>query len=272
MRRRTTRVTTLALAVLAGVVATGALGASGPIGIGRMMVLPNIVIAGSAGNELTFTFLADSSSLRGQTIVDVPRGWTAPQRANPSAPGFVEVKPGGCDPSTRIVALRVRRLTIATSCGRRRSYQLLYHNATAPTITSDGYIFLAQTRSRAAGRKAKYRPLGRRKQPIVKVRGGPAAGLYVGAPGVVVAGTAFGLTVRAIDAYGNNAYPYLAAVSFASSDPAATLSGPYTFVPTDAAQHVFEGTVLRTPGTQVITVTDPNGLTGRSASITVVPG
>ncbi len=269
MRKRTTRVTTLALA---GVVAAGASGAGGTIGIGRMMVLPNTVTAGSTGNELTFTFLADSSSLRGQTIVDVPRGWSAPQRANPPAPGFVEVKAGGCDASTRIVSIRSRRLTIATSCGRRRSYQLLYHNATAPTITSDGYIFLAQTRSSAAGRKAKYRPLGRRKQPIVKVRGGPAAALYVGAPGVGVAGTAFGLTVRAIDVYGNNAYPYLATVSFASSDPAATLSGPYTFVPTDAAQHVFEGTILRTPGAQVITATDSNGLTGQSAPITVVAG
>jgi hypothetical protein len=271
VRKGTTRVTTLALAVLAGVVTAGASGAAGPIGIGRMMVLPDTVTAGSTGNELTFTFLADSSSLRGQTIVDVPRGWSGPQRANPSAAGFVEVKPGGCASATRIAAVRGRRVTIATSCGRRQSYQLLYHHATAPTITSDGYIFLAQTRSSAAGRKAKYRPLGRRKQPIVKVRGGAAAGLFVGAPGVVVAGTAFGLTVRAIDAYGNNAYPYLATVSVASSDPAATLSGPYAFVPTDAAQHVFEGTVLRTAGAQSITVTDSNGLIGQSAPVTVVP-
>ena len=219
MRKRTTRIATLALAALAGALAAGASGAGGPIGIGRMMVLPNTVTAGSTGNELTFTFLADSSALRGQTIVDVPRGWSAPQRANPSAPGFVEVKPGGCEASTRIVAIRARRVTIATSCGRRRSYQLLYHHATAPTISSDGYIFLAQTRSAAAGRKAKYRALGRRKQPIVKVRGGPAAAFYVGPPSVAIAGSAFGLTLRAIDAYGNNAYPYLATVSFGSSDP-----------------------------------------------------
>ena len=237
-----------------------------------MMVLPDTVIAGTTGNELTFTFLADSSSLRGQTIVDVPRGWTAPQRANPSAAGYVEVKAGACDPSTRLVSVRARRLTIATSCRRRKTYQLLYHDATAPTIATDGYIFLAQTRSAAAGRKAKYRPLGRLKQPIVKVRGGPAAALYVGPPAVVIAGTAFGVTVRAIDVYGNNAYPYAGTVSLGSSDPAATLPGPYAYTQPDAAQHVFEGTILRTPGAQLITASDSNGLSGQSSPVTVVGG
>jgi hypothetical protein len=271
MKKKTTRAIALALAALTGVLASGALGAASPNGIGRMSVTPDTATAGSTDNELIFTFLADRSSLRGQTIVDVPRGWTPPQRSNPSGPGYVEVKPGTCDGSTRITSVAGRRVTIATSCRRGRNYQLFYHRATAPTISADGYIFLAQTRSAAAGRKAKYRPLGQPKQPKVKVRGGPPVALFVGATSVATSGTAFGVTVRALDTYGNNAYPYGATVQLSSSDPAATLPGPYAYVQADAGQHVFTGTILRTPGTQSITATDSNGLTGQSAPITVYP-
>jgi len=268
--RTTTRALTLALAALAGILAAGALGASGPNGIGRMTVAPNIATAGSVDNELTFTFIADRSSLRGQTIVDVPRGWTPPQRTDPSAPGYVELKPVRCARSTRITSVAGRRVTITTVCGRRQSYQVLYHRTTVPTIAADGYIFLTQTRSAAAGRKAKFRPLGQQKQPVVKVRGGPPVALFVGATSVATVGTPFGVTVRALDAYGNNANPYSATVGLSSSDPSATLAGPYAYLPADAAQHVFAGTILRTPGTQSITATDSNGLTGQSAPILVV--
>jgi hypothetical protein len=269
MRSRQTAL--LALAAVVAAVAAGGSGAAGSqIGIGRMSVSPNVVSAGTT-NDFTFTFLADRSPLRGTTIVDFPRSWTAPQRGNPSAPGYLELKVGSCGLSTRIASLRTRRLTVATSCGLRKSYQLVYHAATAPTISADGYIFLAQTRSAAAGRKAKYRPLGRRKQPIVKVRGAAPVSLFVGSSSVVTAGVPFGVTVRALDAYGNNAYPYTATVSLATTDPQGSLPGAYAYAQTDGAQHVFTPTILRTPGTQVITATDSNGLTGQSAPITVIP-
>src|SRR5215210_560923 len=119
MLKTRNRAITLALAAAAGVLAAGALGAGGATGVGRMSVAPNTAIAGSTGNELTFTFVADSSSLRGQTIVDVPRGWSPPQRSDSSGPGYVEVKPGGCAGS-RIAAIAGRRVTIATSCRRRQ--------------------------------------------------------------------------------------------------------------------------------------------------------
>jgi hypothetical protein len=258
--------------VLAGALPVAALAFSGaaPNGIGRMTVAPTTLIAGTTGNEVTFTFIADRSPLRGQTVIEFPRGWSPPQRGNPSSPGYVEVKPGACDPSTRIVAVKTRRVTIATSCKLRRSYQLLYHKVTAPLLSADGYIFLVKTRS-AKGRNAKLRPLGRLKQPVIKVRGAPPAALFVGAPSVVTAGTAFGITVRANDAYGNNAYPYLATVTLASTDSAATIPAPYAYVPTDVAQHVFAGAVLRTPGTQRITASDSIGLSSQSGPITVVP-
>jgi hypothetical protein len=253
---------TLVLAGLFGGIAS----AAGPTGIGRMVVNPTTLTAGSTGNELTFTFTANRS-LTGRTIVDFPRGWTLPQRRDTTAPGNIELKRGTCGGSTRIVSLKARRLTIATACKRGHSYQLLFHKATVPTMAADGYIFLTQTK--ASGAKAKFRPLARSGQPVVKVKGAPATGLDMTLTSVATAGTAFSVTVRAVDSWANNAFPYGATVTLTSSDPAATLPGPYAYKPSDIAQHVFTGVVLRTPGTQTITATDSNGLKLQSPPITV---
>ncbi len=136
-----------------------------------------------------------------------------------------------------------------------------------PTIAADGYIFLTQTR--ASGRKAKFRPLARSGQPVVKVKGGPATGLDLTLTNVTTVGTPFSVTVRAVDPYSNNAFPYGGTVTLTSTDPAATLPGPYAYQPSDVAQRTFTGVVLRTPGTQTITATDASGLTRQSPPITV---
>lgn len=267
-----TRVSLVVLAVLGSALAAAAAGASSPRGIGRMGATPNILYAGSSGNQLTFTYTADSSSLRGQTLVEFPRGWTAPQRRNASGPGYVELRAGQCAASTKILSVGVRKVTIATTCKRHQSYQLVYSNVTAPQLTADGYVFLALTRSAAGGRKAKFRALLPGKQPVVKVKGGPPVGLFVQSTSVATTGTAFSITVRAVDAYGNNAYPYLGTVQLTSSDPAATMPAGYSYAATDAAQHTFPGAVLRTVGMQTITATDPTtGLTGTTPPIQVVP-
>jgi hypothetical protein len=254
---------TLVLIALVGGIASAA---GPPAGIGRMIVTPATLPAGSTGNDLTFTFTA-TRSLTGQTIVDVPRGWTPFQRRSASGAGYIELKRGTCGGSTRIAALVRRRLTIATNCKRGHGYELLYHKATVPTIAADGYIFLTQTRS--TGRKARYRPLARDVQPVVKVKGAAATGLDMTLTDVTTAGAAFNATVRAVDPWSNNAFPYAGTVTLTSTDPAATLPGPYAYQPTDLAQHVFTGIVLRTPGVQRIIATDSNGLTRQSPPITV---
>jgi hypothetical protein len=223
-----TRLSVVGLVVLGCALAATASGAGRANGIGRMTVAPTVLYAGSNGNELTFTFKADSSSLRGQTLVLFPRGWSPPQRRNAAAPGYVEV-------------------------------------------TADGYVFLSSTRSLAAGKKTKFRPLLPGKQPVVKVRGGSPARLIVQTTSVATTGTAFSVTVRALDGWGNNAYPYLATVQLSSSDLNATVPGPYAYVPTDVAQHTFTGIVLRTPGIQTIAATDSSGMTASSPPIQVVP-
>ena len=268
--RTTTGAFAIALAVLLGALAGGVAGAPVPVGSGKMRVSPNAVSAGST-NDFTFTFSADRSALKGTTTVDFVPGWTPPQRSDQAAPGYLEFQRGTCASSTKLVSLKARRLTIATSCKRGQSYTVVYHKATAPTTAADGYIFLTRTRQAAAGKKAKLLALGLKKQPIVKVRGGPVVGLAMTVTTIATAGVDFGVTIRGVDVYGNNGYAYSASASLRSSDPAASVPGPYTFMTGDGAQHTFAGMVLRTSGTQTITATSSDGLKVTSPPITVSP-
>lgn len=257
-------------ALLAVLVLAGSSGAAGRVGVGKMTVSPNRVTAGSTGNELVFTYLADSAPLSGQMLVDVPRGWTPPQITNPSGNGYLELQPTGCGSATRITGISDRRrVAIAVQCPRRHLFRLLYHHASAPLISADGYIFLTQTRHARASKKVLFRPLGPRKQPVVRVRGGPAARLFMTVTSIATVGVPFAATVRAIDRFGNNAADYAGTITLTSTDPAATLPVPYPYGPKDTAQHTFTGVTLRTPGTQRITARDSSGLTVVSGPITV---
>jgi hypothetical protein len=257
---------TIGLALVLAAVVAGIASAAAPEGGARMTVTPTTLIAGTTGNELSFNFTA-SRTLKGTTIVDVPRGWTAPQKRSATGAGYFELKRGTCGGTTRITSIVRRRLTIATNCKRGHGYQLLFHKVSVPTIAADGYIFLTQTRTSV--RKAKWQPLARDAQPVVKLKGAAATGIDMTLTSVTTAGTAFSATVRAVDPWFNNAYPYSGTITLTSSDPAATLPGPYAYQPADLAQHAFTGIVLRTPGMQTITATDSNGLTKQSPPILV---
>jgi hypothetical protein len=74
-------------------------------------------------------------------------------------------------------------------------------------------------------------------------------------PSSVTSGTAFNLTVTAVDAYGNVATGYPGTVKFASTDNSATLPGKYTFTASDNGVHTFTGLVLKKKGTQTGTQT-----------------
>jgi hypothetical protein len=242
-------------------------GAAARVGIGKMTVVPTRVTAGT-DNELSFAFTADSAPLRGTTLVDVPRGWSKPQQANPSAPGYVELQAAGCV-GTRIAGIANRRIVITTQCPRRHLFRLLYHKAVAPLLSADGFVFLTQTRSANAPKKTPFRLLGPKKQPVVRVRGAAQAGLFVAITSVATAGVRFGAIVRAVDQFGNNAADYTGTVTLRSSDPLATLPAPYAYAAKDVGQHTFTGIVLRTLGTQTVTATDSNGFTITSGPITV---
>jgi hypothetical protein len=80
-----------------------------------------------------------------------------------------------------------------------------------------------------------------------------------------------GLTVTAVDSYGNVATGYTGRVHFKSSDRYASLPRDYSFTAADQGVRTFTGLILRRRGTQTISVTDTltSALTG-SLTVEVV--
>ena len=249
-------------------------------GVGRMTVTPTKVVAGSSGNTFTFTFTADTGALVGQTLVDVPRGFSPPQATAAGAAGFLQLQHGSCSSSTKIARVVARKIVIDTSCRRGAAFTMTYGPATAPTLSSDGYVFLTQTKPtvkpvRRAKKKKRpatlFRPLAPKKQPVVVVTGGPVDHLVVSATSVATVNTPFGVSVRALDVYGNGASGYTNTVSISSTDPLFTPPGPYTYTLNDTAAHTFTGVLMHTPGVQYVTAVDSSGLTAVSNPINVYP-
>jgi subtilisin family serine protease len=102
----------------------------------------------------------------------------------------------------------------------------------------------------------------------ITVQPAPARSFTVtGFPANPVAGTAYNVTVTALDAYNNVASGYMGTVALTSSDGHAILPADYTFNAADAGTHTFSVT-LETAGTQSITATDtqaPTLTAGESA-------
>ena len=87
----------------------------------------------------------------------------------------------------------------------------------------------------------------------------PAAASHLGiaAPAGSTAGSAFNVTVTALDPYNNTATGYTGAVHFTSSDGQAVLPGNYTFTAADNGVHTFSnGVTLKTAGSQTVTAAD----------------
>jgi hypothetical protein len=256
------------------------------IGVGRVDITPNHVAAGST-NTFTLAFTADAGPMQGQTLIDIPRGWSLPQASRLGATGYVALAHDTCSSATKITRVSGGRLTIATDCRRGQRFEVTYGPAVASTFAADGFVFLTQTKpsvgttatklvkvkkvvKNKAGRKVTktvtkrvaflvkptFQPLAPKKQPIVIVNGGAVDHLILNAPTIATAGTPFSVTVRAEDAFGNPASGYTGTVSFSSSDPAAFLPTPYTFTTNDLGAKTLGNVILRATGTQTITVSD----------------
>jgi hypothetical protein len=256
-------------------------------GLGRVEVTPDHVAAGST-NTFKFTFTADTGPLQGQTLLDVPRGWSPPQATRSGATGYVALANGTCSSATKLARVAGNRLTIATDCKRGQSFEVTYGPAIASTLAADGYVFLTQTKPSVGATQTKlvrvkkvvknkktgkrvtktvvkrvqyvvkptFRPLTTKKQAIVVVIGGPVDHLTLNAPTIASSGTPFSITARAEDIYGNTASGYTGTVSFSSSDPDAFLPTPYTFTSADLGAKTLGRVILRATGTQTITATD----------------
>jgi hypothetical protein len=268
------------------------------VGVGRVVVTPDHVAAGST-NTFKLTFTADTGPLQGQTLLDIPRGWSLPQATRPGATGYVALAPETCA-GTKLLRVTGYRLTITTHCKRGQGFTLTYGPALASTLAADGYVFLTQTRPDAGetatklvkvrtvvkGKHGKrrtklttkrvryvlkptFRPVAQKKQPVVVVNGGAVDHLALNAPTIATAGTPFNIIARAEDRYGNTASGYTGIVSFSSSDPNAFLPTPYQFTATDLGAKTLTGVILRATGTQTITVSDNAGRVDVSNAITV---
>jgi streptogramin lyase len=110
---------------------------------------------------------------------------------------------------------------------------------------------------------------------VVQVQAAPAIAFQILAPASVVSGTAFDITVMAVDPYGNTDTNYTGTVTFSTSDgdPAVMLPPDYRFQSSDQGMVTFTGmTTLITLGDQSLMVTDTeSGITG-AAVVTVTSG
>jgi photosystem II stability/assembly factor-like uncharacterized protein len=104
----------------------------------------------------------------------------------------------------------------------------------------------------------------------VTVSAAATAQIALTAPASATAGQAFGITVRALDGFGNPDSGYRGTVRFSSTDGQAMLPASYTFTATDNGMHTFPGVTLRTAGARTVTVTDAaNGAITASAPVAV---
>jgi DNA/RNA endonuclease G (NUC1)/fibronectin type 3 domain-containing protein len=100
----------------------------------------------------------------------------------------------------------------------------------------------------------------------------PATHFSVSAPATNVPGTAFNVTVTALDASNATVPGYLGTIHFTTSAASSTLPADYTFVAADNGSHTFSVT-LNSSGPQTITATDTvtASITGSASTTGVCP-
>jgi subtilase family serine protease len=101
---------------------------------------------------------------------------------------------------------------------------------------------------------------------------GPPTQFQLSGPSGSTAGAQIAISLAVLDKNGNLVVNYANTVHFTSSDSAASLPGDYTFGTRDAGSAAFNA-VLRTSGTQCITITDANlGHPSAIICVNVSPG
>jgi len=232
---------------------------------------PSSAIAGSAGNTLTFAFVASEQST-GRATVTIPASasgapWSSPQTGNPSGAGYVTVQLLGCNSAVLAAVAGPGPWTLAVDykCGNNKSFALTYRATAAET--ADAYVFATQV-------KVGQVFLPTTVQPVVTVTPAAARTLTMTGLAAATAGAAQSATVKAYDAFGNPATDYLGTVHFTANDPQAGLPGNYVFTAADAGTHAFTSLLtLKTAGSRTVTTTDTAAATITAAqTVSVAPG
>lgn len=244
--------TSMAAAFAAGVSQPPVWAATQPA---KVTVTPVSVTAGSVGNTLTFTVSA-VAALSGQTSLQVPAGWSAPQASSAAGAGYVAAAKGTCKSAAKpaVSGSGPWTITVAMSCAKGKHFTVSYGAGTgktrvqAPTAAgSDPFGAAVKLGTTTHTLTA----------PVVTVKPAAAARLAVtGLPAPSETGAPEPVTVTAEDANGNTVTSYTGTVHFTSSDGGATLPGSYTFTAADAGSHTFSGVLFAHEGSQSVTATD----------------
>jgi hypothetical protein len=107
----------------------------------------------------------------------------------------------------------------------------------------------------------------------IQVNPATATHFVVSAPSGATAGSAFDVTVTALDQFNNVVTGYAGTVHFTSTDAGATLPANYTFVAGDQGAHTFSITLVKA-GSQTVTAAQTGSgtpVTGTSGAIAVAP-
>jgi large repetitive protein len=161
---RTVRIAFLAGAIVVGfLVAIGTPAAAAAMGPGAMSVSSEVVLEGSTGNTLAFTYTAGSNGFSQGTLnVKVPTGWSPPQIKRTASPGYVSASLGKL--TTHMGHIKLTNVTLCASC----TATITYSNASAPDMVETS-LFAA----RAAPSGTRPKPLS--SSPSVLVGDLPSA-------------------------------------------------------------------------------------------------
>jgi hypothetical protein len=109
-------------------------------------------------------------------------------------------------------------------------------------------------------------------QGNIRVNAGAVAGFAIKGPANATKGTAFSITVTAVDAYGNVVTGYRGKVHFSDSVSGSTLPVDYTFTAADNGAHVFSITLSSTSINTIKIVDTTNALIVGSVDVNVGSG
>ena len=233
-----------------------------------MSISPVTGQAGVAADHVE-TFKANAALTNATIRTTIPSGWTSPQAAQPSLPGYVVAARGTCAGVTALPALSVQpngstQVTVSgITCARGASLTLGYLAASA--TLKGNYSFGPTSVQPSPG--AAFATIG---SPTVNVTAGPTTHFAVTTSAANrTAGVGFSITVTPEDAAGEVSH-YSGTVAVTSTDHGtSTVLPPPTLI---TAAHSFTVT-LTTAGVQSVTVTDTStpSIAGTLAGITVQP-
>ena len=227
-------------------------------GQGKVVVAPASIVAGATGKKLGFMWTAttDGAKAGGEVTLKIPAGWTTPHTGGHAA-GRVEIAAKTCDKAS-VSGVTGSTVTVRMTCANHEMFDLSYGGVTAPAKLGKATFTV-----KSANGTGKLHGIA--KQPAVTVTVA-ASRLQVVAPAAATSGTAFAITINALDKNGHKVAGFADPVHLTSSDGAATL-------PATAALSHGTGTftvTLATAGSQTITATDTaKSSVNGSASVSV---